>query len=289
MALTGFTARNLLNNVGGSLLMPSGFNRFLGLFTTAPGDNDAGAVEVTGGSYARVQMAGSAVTNAVTAAANNTLHFASTPAWIVAGMQIQDTTTAGAIPAGTTVTSTTSTTVVMSANATGGGVLNGDTISFSAFGAATSQGPATALSIAAVTFAQATLSWGTVVAVGIFDALTAGNLLDWDWLGNDPWVPCSITLASPGVVTAIGITANSSPALANGDSVAFTARFGGTLPVAISSETLATVAGLSADTFNVGINTASTGSGLVRKVTQQPVAANVTVSFSSGALSIVAA
>lgn len=32
---------------------------------------------------------------------------------------------------------------------------------------------------AAFTFTQATASWGTVVAFGIFDALTVGNLLYW--------------------------------------------------------------------------------------------------------------
>lgn len=31
----------------------------------------------------------------------------------------------------------------------------------------------------AITFAQASASWGTVVAFGIFDALAAGNLLAW--------------------------------------------------------------------------------------------------------------
>lgn len=31
----------------------------------------------------------------------------------------------------------------------------------------------------AITFAQATADWGTVVAFGIFDAVTAGNLLYW--------------------------------------------------------------------------------------------------------------
>lgn len=31
----------------------------------------------------------------------------------------------------------------------------------------------------AITFAQASASWGTIVAFGIFDAVTAGNLLYW--------------------------------------------------------------------------------------------------------------
>lgn len=34
----------------------------------------------------------------------------------------------------------------------------------------------------AITFAQATAGWGTVVGVGIFDALTTGNLLDFQAL-----------------------------------------------------------------------------------------------------------
>lgn len=33
-----------------------------------------------------------------------------------------------------------------------------------------------------ITFPTATANWGTVVAVGIFDALTAGNLLMWSLL-----------------------------------------------------------------------------------------------------------
>jgi hypothetical protein len=35
----------------------------------------------------------------------------------------------------------------------------------------------TASNTAAITFPQATASWGTIVSVGIFDASTAGNLL----------------------------------------------------------------------------------------------------------------
>lgn len=42
------------------------------------------------------------------------------------------------------------------------------------FGAPTS---GTVANTGAVTFTQATASWGTVVAMGIFDAATAGNLL----------------------------------------------------------------------------------------------------------------
>jgi hypothetical protein len=70
-------------------------------------------------------------TNNATAAGNNTLHFPATPSTVVAGELVVDITTPSAIPAGTTVSSTTGTTVVMSANAAGSGVGNGDYIAFS--------------------------------------------------------------------------------------------------------------------------------------------------------------
>lgn len=69
-------------------------------------------------------------TNGTTASGNATLHFASTPTHIIAGMVVTDTTAPTVIPAGTTVLSKTGTTVVMSANATGAGVGSGDTIVF---------------------------------------------------------------------------------------------------------------------------------------------------------------
>ena len=39
-----------------------------------------------------------------------------------------------------------------------------------------------------ITFPTATASWGTVIAVGIFDALTVGNLMWWDGLEVDKLV-----------------------------------------------------------------------------------------------------
>lgn len=71
----------------------------------------------------------SQATNNSTAAGNATLHFASTTN-IVVGMTITNSTHSTVIPANTTVLSKTSNTVVMSANATGAGVSNGDTIVF---------------------------------------------------------------------------------------------------------------------------------------------------------------
>jgi len=69
-------------------------------------------------------------TNGTTAAANATLHFATVPATIRSGMVIADLTTGAVIPNGATVVSKTATTVVMSQNATGAGVGNGDSIQF---------------------------------------------------------------------------------------------------------------------------------------------------------------
>lgn len=152
------------------------------------------------------------------------------------------------------------------------------------FAAPTGSAPSTDTSNAAISFASAGSNWGTVVAWGLFDAATAGNLLVWDWLGNDPWWPCVITSASPGVVTAYGFTAACSPTLANGASVVFDAEYGGSLPTGLSAQTPETVAGLSSDTFNVGVNTSSTGSCMVRQIVSQAIPQGVTATFASGSL-----
>ena len=34
--------------------------------------------------------------------------------------------------------------------------------------------------------------WGTVIAFGLFDASSAGNLLAWDFLGNFNWLPFEV-------------------------------------------------------------------------------------------------
>jgi hypothetical protein len=154
----------------------------------------------------------------------------------------------------------------------------------SGFNTASSTIPVTISNATSISFGTTGASWGTVIAWGIYDASTSGNLLYWDFLGADPWYPFTGTLASPGVFTAIGITAGSSPTLANGASVVFTAEYGGALPAAITQYTPYTVAGLSADTFNVSVNTASTSAAMVRQITQQALTSTgIAVSFSGGA------
>jgi hypothetical protein len=68
--------------------------------------------------------------SAATAAGGTTLTFSAVPSTVTAGMQIADVSTNAAIPSGTTVTSTTATTVVMSQGAATGGVASGDAIQF---------------------------------------------------------------------------------------------------------------------------------------------------------------
>jgi hypothetical protein len=153
--------------------------------------------------------------------------------------------------------------------------------------AASGLSPSTITNSGAFAFPTASASWGTVIAFGLYDASTGGDLLAWDYLGNDPWFPFTCTDASPGVITAIGITAGSTPALANGAIVVLNAEYGGTIPTGLTAGTQLTVAGLSADTFNVGTNTTSTGSGMMRQIVSQSIPSGVTATFAAGSLTLV--
>jgi hypothetical protein len=144
--------------------------------------------------------------------------------------------------------------------------------------AASGSAPSLASNANSLAFPIATANWGTIVAFGAFDANAAGNLLWWAYLGNYLWLPFSASLASPAVLT--------SPAhgYSNGDQVVVSTEYGGALPTTGGSWSgLLTVAGATTDTFNVGVNSTSSGSGLVRKVTPQSVPSGVQASFSGGA------
>jgi len=151
--------------------------------------------------------------------------------------------------------------------------------------AASGTGPSSINNANGFSFPQATgAGFGTVIAFGLFDAASGGNLLDWDYLGNFAWKPFSCSSASPGVLT---VPAHG---YANGDSAVVTAEFGGTLPATGGSWSgLLTVAGSATDSFNLGVNTTGTGSGMVRKVSSQAVPAGVTASFAAGQLTLVGA
>ena len=293
--MTDYTAANVLNYLTGQAQVPALPSVYLGLFTTAPTSDAAvtGATEVTGGSYARVQVAGTATTNNTTSSSSNVLHFASVPAWLVTGMYIRDVTTPSAITVGTYISTTGSGVVNMSANAaaTVGGT---DVIVFSAFAPAVASSgsePAVTPSYsqntsAIITFVQATANWGTVVAWGLFDGLSGGNNLTWDFLGNYKWIPFTMTLASPGVVTTdVGNAYPNSTAVVMTDKPS-----GGTFPTTGGSLAgILTTAGLSGATFNVGVNTTGAGEGLIRQVLQQSIPINVQASFATGTFTIYAA
>jgi hypothetical protein len=151
------------------------------------------------------------------------------------------------------------------------------TTSGATWNAAGASAPSTTSNVADIIFPASTGSWGTILGVGAFDALTTGNLLWWDYLGNFPWLPFTCTLASPGVLTA--------PAhgFSNADSVVVSAEYGGVLPATAGSWTgLLTVAGVTADTFTAGVNTTGTGNGSVRKVTTTVVGSAATIRLPGG-------
>jgi hypothetical protein len=141
--------------------------------------------------------------------------------------------------------------------------------------------PSTITNSGTIAFPAATANWGTVTAWGLFDAVTAGNLLFWDYMGNFSWLPFTATLASPAVLTSTG------HGYANGDQVVVSAEYGGVLPSTAGSWSgLLTVAGVTADSFTAGVNSTSTGDGLVRKVLPQIINSGVTASFAASTLTL---
>jgi len=153
--------------------------------------------------------------------------------------------------------------------------------------APTGSAPSTVANANVIAFPGATADWGTAIAFGLFDALTTGNLLAWDYLGNFIWLPATVNSASPGVITtkAHGFSAS--------DRVVWTNEYGGTLPGFSASNFtgLLTVNSPATDTFTVQngatvVNTNSTGSGMVRKVASQIIASGVSAAFPAGPLII---
>lgn len=109
------------------------------------------------------------------------------------------------------------------------------------------------------------------------DAATVGNQIFADYFGGFLWLPFTCSSAAPGVFTVPG------HGYANGDTVVVTAEDGGTLPATAGSWSgLLTVAGVTTDTFNVGVTTTGTGSGMVRKVVAQTIGSGVTPSWAGG-------
>lgn len=291
---TDYTAVNVLNYLTGQLTVPAIPSVWLGLFTTAPTSDSGvtGATEVSGGAYARVQVAGQVATTSSTSSStslNMTGVLAGQP-WLQPGMYLRDVTTPGNISAATFISSITTNAVVMSASQTTVG--SGDQIRFSSFGPPTNSSGAEPNTTAAfaqnnaiITFPQASASWGTVVAFGLFDAVTAGNCLAWDWLGNYKWIPSTVTAASPAIFTMDATTI-----FPTGTTFVVTGKYGtGTFPVASggSFTGINTTLAPSGNTFTVsGLTTSTAGEVMLRQVLQQPIAINVTASFAQNTLVI---
>lgn len=276
---TDYTAKALLNYVTGQKTMPTLPSVWVGLFTAVGTDAGTGFTEVTGGSYARVQVAGPLTTNGATTTASPTISIASVPSWVKAGMSVYDATTAQIIG---TVLSTAASTVTLTANAASA-VGSGDVLNFSAWPQATGTAPSSLLNGAIVQFAQATVTWGTAIAWGLFDAATVGNLTYWDYLGSFAWLPVTMSAASPSTFT--------SPAhgYSAADSFVFTTEYGGTAPTVTggSLSGLQTIASVATDTFTVtGLNTSTTGDGLIRKVASQSIPSGVAASFAANTFSL---
>src|ERR1700733_2888163 len=92
--LTNYSADNLMNYLTGQITMPALPSVFLALFTAVGTDAGTGFTEVStsGTAYARVQVAGTQVTNGATTTASPTISIASVASWIVAGMSVYDGT-----------------------------------------------------------------------------------------------------------------------------------------------------------------------------------------------------
>ena len=130
----------------------------------------------------------------------------------------------------------------------------------------------------------------TVVAVGFWDAVSAGNFLWGDWLGNNAWVPFIADNPAADTIT------SPNHALSVDDRVAFSAEFGGTLPTGVVDTTLYWVVSSAADTFTVStasggatLNLTTDGDGMYRAVTTKTVNSGDTFRVAAGDADVVIA
>jgi hypothetical protein len=138
-----------------------------------------------------------------------------------------------------------------------------------------------------LTFPTATADWGSILAFGLYDASSTGNLLAWDFFGNYSWQPATVNAASPAVITA------HAHGFIAADSVEWSIEYGGTNPTfsAGSFTGVLTVSTASTDTFTVtsgatAVNTSATGNGMVRKLAAQSITNGSSAAFPAGALII---
>ena len=138
-----------------------------------------------------------------------------------------------------------------------------------AFNAPSGSEPVTVTNSGTLTFGVCTNAGTSVIeteiAFGLWDTSSSGNLITWDYLGGTSWLPFDCNHASPGTITCDGGT------FTDGQQIALTSRFGGTLPTGLAEYTVYTVAGASGNTFNVSTNTSSIGDGMLKLVVAQSI------------------
>lgn len=139
----------------------------------------------------------------------------------------------------------------------------------------------------AIAFPTATANWGSIIGLGLFDALTAGNLLAWDYFGNFQWVPATVSQASPGVIN------SHAHGFAAADTIVWSIENGGFTPTfgAGSFTGPLVVVSPTTDTFTVtnggtAVNTTSTGNGSIRKIAAQTINSGTSSTFPVGTLII---
>jgi hypothetical protein len=216
----------------------------------------------------------------------------------VAGMTVYDATNLQAIG---TVQGTSGTTLTLTANASHGSSGASDTLNFSAFSNASGSQPSTITNSAAITFPVASANWGTVVAFGLYDAASAGDLLLWDFMGGYPWLPCAVSSVGSGNGAVFSTHAHG---YSNGTPVVVSTEYGGTLPTvtqgALSSYTQNYAANVATDTFTLSSSpsaptsgnavwTSSSGDLMARQIVQQQINSGITASFAASALTASAA
>ena len=297
--MSDYTAENMLAYVTGNRATPALPSVWCGLYTAMPtSDAGTGGTEVSGGSYARVQVAGALTASGSWTTSSTTITLASTaPAWLTAlgtngsGVNVYSATAGAQIGTISSVSGTTVTLTTTAAHASSG---SADSVVFSAFpfpsassGTEPSVTPASVANGAQVNFATATASWGTVIGFGLFDASTSGNTLGFDYLGAYSWLPATMSSASPGVITAHAHGYSAS------DPVVVTAKYGGTIPTFSQSNLTGVLLVVSptTDTFTVtnggtAVNTSSTGDFSVRKIVQQSIPSGVAAYFAASNLTL---
>jgi hypothetical protein len=159
-----------------------------------------------------------------------------------------------------------------------------------AWNAPTGSGPSQITNAQPVNFAISTSDWGTILAFGLYDAATAGNLIAWDYFGSFAWLPTEISAASPGVFSA------SQHGYSSGDAVIFSTEYGGVMPTFSQGNLsgLLLVTNPLTDTFSVtnagtAVNTSGSGNGMVRKLIRQQIIAGVQPTFPVNSLIITSA